>query len=85
MELVTYDEDELVLTTMDNPYNPKTDYLKWRQFDIDNGYHTEEYLARLIDINDDVDIDDDAAMVQAINKAVNMLLENDTLNNYRLV
>ena len=27
-----------MITTVDNPFNPREDYLQWNQWDIDNGY-----------------------------------------------
>lgn len=36
-----------MLTTVDNPYNPFTDWDKWLKYDRDNGYYTNEYLARV--------------------------------------
>lgn len=44
-----------VLTTTDNPYNPHIDYGKWKQWDQDNGYYTEEYVASLAALPFDVD------------------------------
>ena len=39
---------EIAITTTDNPYNPLTDYDRWRNYDIQKGYGTEEYLARVV-------------------------------------
>lgn len=38
-----------MLTTIDNPYDPHEEYDKWYEWDVDNGYHTSSYLARLVD------------------------------------
>lgn len=35
---------DCVVTTMDNPNNPFTEFLKWLQFDIEHGYKTIELL-----------------------------------------
>lgn len=83
VELNPQSEDELMLTTMDNPYNPKEDYPKWRQWDLDNGYHTEEYIARLIPLN--VDVDDDLTLAMHVNQIVLDILNNDVINIYKLV
>lgn len=38
----------VALTTSDNPYNPFTDYDKWRRFDtVEHDYNTESYLDRI--------------------------------------
>ena len=78
--------DDLVLTTHDNPYNPKTDYGLWKRWDNDHGYNTEEYIARLVvDEMMDKDMDDEFAMNLAIDKVRNEILEQDDQEIYRLV
>ncbi len=39
--------EEVMLTTIDNPFNPFTQYDEWQRYDRDLGYFTNEYLARL--------------------------------------
>lgn len=41
-------ENEYLLTTVDNPFNPFTEPEKWNQFDSEHGYHTTNYLARVL-------------------------------------
>ena len=53
-------DDEDILTTLDNPYNPKEEFDKWYAWDTQNGYNTSEYLARLA--NYDVDKDNEEVM-----------------------
>lgn len=36
------------ITTVDNPYNPFTQFNDWYKFDTEKGYNTCSYLARLI-------------------------------------
>lgn len=38
---------ECMLTTVDNPFNPFEQPDQWRSFDVDHGYFTSEYLARI--------------------------------------
>jgi len=47
------------VTTEDNPYNPITDFINWFNYDTAKGYHTSEYLARLVHQSD--------ALTQSIN------------------
>ena len=52
-----------MLTTVDNPYDPRIDYEKWLKFDHDNGYYTQELLARvapLVENEEDNDLVDEA-------------------------
>lgn len=79
------DLDTLVLTTKDNPYNPKTDYDKWKSWDEDNGYETEAYVARLLSMEEDFDIDDEIVLDTLTDKVVTEILEHDVLNVYVLV
>ena len=39
--------DEMMLTTVDNPYDPFTDWDNWFAYDEQSGYHTCGLLARL--------------------------------------
>lgn len=38
---------QCMLTTIDNPFNPFEQPDQWRSFDVDHGYFTSEYLARI--------------------------------------
>lgn len=40
------------LSTIDNPFNPFENYDEWQRFDTENGYNSESYLARIVDVND---------------------------------
>lgn len=78
-------DDNMVLTTIDNPYNPKTDYDKWKEWDEDNGYNTESYVARLIAMEGDFDVDDDLTLNNLIDKVYHEILEHDVLGVYILI
>ncbi len=41
-------ESNVALTTMDNPYNPFTQFKEWLSYDIQMGYFTCELLARTV-------------------------------------
>jgi hypothetical protein len=78
--------NEPMLTTIDNPYNPKEDYDNWKQWDEDNGYDTESYVARLLLMEDDTfEVDDDVTINLLLEKIYNDILEHDVLNVYMLV
>jgi hypothetical protein len=60
-----------MLTTVDNPYNPFTQFDEWMRFDESSGYHTTQYLARLTLSSGDLsDVDQSNAIEHAINEIV---------------
>lgn len=73
---------EYMLTTIDNPFNPFTQFDSWYQYD-EPRYHTCEYIARLSgNTNDEILTDEEIAMNSY---AVYMeILKNDFLNIYRI-
>lgn len=85
LDYTTELSDDLVLTTIDNPYNPKEEYDKWRDWDVHNGYNTEEVFARFADIPVDVDMDDDVTIAMLTKKALIEFIENDMTKLYKLI
>lgn len=81
----TVNEQDLMLTTFDNPFNPKIEYPQWQTWDVDNGYHTEQYIARLIAMEEDFDMDDDVTLSVLTDKVIQEIIEQDTSNVYVLV
>lgn len=60
-----------MLTTIDNPYNPFTQFDEWLQYDRSSGYHSLEFLARVtITSNELSDSDQDLALETAIDEIV---------------
>lgn len=64
-------EEEAMLTTIDNPYNPFTQWDLWYAFDYQKGYHTSEYLARVAVVSDGLS---PADQQQAIEDAIGEIL-----------
>ena len=44
--------EEVMLTTVDNPFNPFEDFDNWFKYDIEKGYYSCSKLARLVKIQD---------------------------------
>lgn len=53
---------DLVLTTVDNPVDPREDWEQWLIFDQDHLYDTNNYLARVIAMHEGRETDDDELM-----------------------
>jgi hypothetical protein len=77
----TYDglKKHSLLTTIDNPYNPFTEFDKWNNFDVEKGYHTNSYLARIVKSSDELS---DFDQVLAIEEAIDEILEYNVLGIY---
>lgn len=63
--------DDLMLTTVDNPYDPFTEWDSWLAFDEQSGYHTCSLLGRLALTSDDLSEEEN---VIAINHAIEDIL-----------
>ena len=63
---------ELYITTIDNPFDPQTQYDEWRNYDQQLGYNTEQRLASTIDYlqdqarTDDEDLLYELALVEMV-------------------
>lgn len=73
---------EYMLTTVDNPFDPFTDYEEWYAFDYASGYHTPSFLARVVITSDDLS---EADQQLAINQAIDEIVEENVLGIYRKV
>lgn len=60
-----------MITTEDNPYDPRTDYSSWYRWDVGQGYNTCSYLARVAALPEDVpQIVHDAYIESAIDEII---------------
>lgn len=68
------DNEIAMLTTIDNPYDPFTQFDNWYAWDFQAGYHTPGALARVAVVTDDMSESD---QLRANNEAVDeMVREN---------
>jgi len=71
-----------MLTTVDNPYDPFTQFDEWYSFDEAAGYATCGLLARIVVTSDELsEADQDLALEQAIDEIV----KENVLGIYRKV
>ena len=75
-------EEDMMLTTLDNPYNPFTNYDEWFAYDVEKGYNTCPYLARLTRTSDELSDEDESL---AIKEAMDSIVKVNVLGNYIIV
>lgn len=70
--LAHQDDGQLhMLTTVDNPFNPFDDYDQWNAYDEQHGYHTSNFLARVVITSSELSkADQDVAIENAIDEIV---------------
>ncbi len=62
-----------MLTTIDNPYNPITQFDEWYHYDVQAGHNTCAYLARVVVTSDELsDEDQEIAIDDAMNEILNL-------------
>lgn len=62
-----------MLTTVDNPYSPFTQFEEWQAYDEYRGYYTNEYLARITKGGYELsEADDTRAQEMAIEEIVDL-------------
>lgn len=72
-----------MLTTNDNPFNPFKEFDSWYMFDMDKGYNSCGYLARILpNISDE--LTDDEHII-AVENAIDEIINNDFVNLYKKV
>lgn len=71
-----------MLTTVDNPWNPFTNYDEWFAFDLRSGYNTAGFLARIVKTSDDLS---PPLQHQAVEEAIDEIVRENVLGIYRKV
>lgn len=62
---------EYMLTTIDNPFDPFTQFDEWLEYDIRLGYNTSSFLARIAKVSDELSlVDQELAIQDAIDEIV---------------
>ena len=64
---------ECMVTTYDNPYNPFTQFTDWFLYDVEKGYGTCGYLARIAFLSDGMSEDEkDAELEHAVDEIIKL-------------
>lgn len=62
---------KVMLSTVDNPYSPFDEYDAWFTWDIEAGYHTSEFLGRIMNASHEMsDADYDLMIEHAVDECV---------------
>lgn len=70
------------LTTFDNPYDPFEQFSDWFLFDMEKGYNTCAYLARIARTSDQFTDEENECEVE---RAINEIIRYDFMNIYKKV
>lgn len=70
------------LTTIDNPYDPFDEFDKWFLFDVEKGYNTCSYLARIAKVADQFTEKENN---DEIERAIDEIIKYDFMNIYKKV
>lgn len=70
------------LTTKDNPFDPFDQFDSWYQYDMDMGYGTCSYLARIARTSDQLTEEEND---REIERAINEIIKYDFMNVYQKV
>ena len=71
-----------MLTTIDNPFNPFTQWDEWKRYDEDKRYFTCSYLARIAKTSDELT---DADYSKAIENAIDEIVSLNINGMYRKI
>lgn len=70
---------KVMLSTIDNPFNPFEDFNSWFLFDVEKGYNSCSYLARIAKTsNEFTEKEED----EEIERAIDEIIQYDFMNLY---
>ena len=70
---------DVMLTTIDNPFDPFEQFTSWFMFDVEKGYYSCSYLARIANISEEMS---DEEVNEEINRAIDEILRYNPLPIY---
>ena len=71
-----------MITTKDNPFSPFKDFDNWFRFDVEKGYHSSAYLARIAKTSDALTEQEND---EEIERAIDEIIHYDFLGIYKKV
>ena len=70
---------KVMLTTIDNPFNPFDDFTSWFMYDVEKGYNSCSYVARIAKTSEQFTEKENN---EEIERAIDEIIEHDFLNIY---
>ena len=74
--------NECMLTTFDNPFDPFEDFTSWFLYDVEKGYNTCSYIARIVNEDDSAP---EKETKEEIERAIDEIIKYDFMNIYKKV
>ena len=74
--------NECMLTTFDNPFDPFEDFTSWFLYDVEKGYNTCSYIARIVNEDDSAT---EKETKEEIERAIDEIIKYDFMNIYKKV
>ena len=71
-----------MLTTVDNPFDPFTQFDEWLVYDSQAGYETPSFLARIARTSNELSLADEEL---AVEQAIDEIVKENVLGIYRKV
>ena len=71
-----------MLTTIDNPFNPFTEFSNWFEYDVLKGYNSCQYLQRIAQISENF-TEEEAE--KRTNEAINEIITQNPFKIYKKV
>lgn len=75
-------ESKVMLTTIDNPFDPIDDFTSWRRYDEEKGYNCCGYIARIAQLTEDMSQKEEDVEIE---RAVDEIIEFNPLGIYKKV
>lgn len=73
---------DCMLTTFDNPFDPFDQFTSWLLFDKEKGHNTCEYLARIVNLSDDMSQEEIDIETE---RAIDSIIKYDVTNTFKKV
>jgi hypothetical protein len=73
---------QLMLTTVDNPFDPFTQFDEWFAFDESSGYHSSSHIALVVQTSEELS---EKQQISAMNEAVEYIVKHNVTGMFRAV